>query len=59
MRIILEQFSIFVDSIVKGGSINYNEEDAEVKRVVEASENSIRKLPYQTPDYTVKNGHTI
>ncbi|MEZ4795767.1 MAG: Mur ligase family protein [Flavobacteriaceae bacterium] len=55
----VEQFSIFVDSIVKGGSINYNEEDAEVKRVVEASENTIRKLPYHTPEYTVVNGVTL
>ena len=55
----VEQFSIFVDSIVNGGSINYNEEDAEVKRVVEASENTIRKLPYNTPEYTVENGVTL
>ena len=53
------QFSIFVDSIVRGGSIHYNEEDLEVKRVVEASENQIRKLPYQTPDYTVEDGETL
>ena len=55
----VEQFSIFVDSIVTGGSINYNEEDLEVKRVVEASENQIRKIAYQTPDYTVENGETL
>ncbi|WP_339626379.1 Mur ligase domain-containing protein [uncultured Winogradskyella sp.] len=55
----VEQFSIFIDSIVTGGSINYNEEDAEVKRVVEASENQIRKLPYQTPNYTVEDGETL
>jgi UDP-N-acetylmuramate: L-alanyl-gamma-D-glutamyl-meso-diaminopimelate ligase len=55
----LEQFKIFVDSIVNGGSINYNEEDSEVKRVVEASENTIRKLPYYTPAYTVENGQTL
>ncbi|WOD42299.1 UDP-N-acetylmuramate--L-alanine ligase [Hwangdonia lutea] len=55
----VEQFRIFVDSIVSGGSINYNEEDAEVKRVVEASENTIRKIAYQTPKYTVKNGQTL
>ncbi|WP_299387137.1 Mur ligase domain-containing protein [uncultured Lacinutrix sp.] len=55
----VEQFSIFVDSIVQGGSINYNEEDAEVKRVVEASENQIRKIAYQTPEYTVENGETL
>ncbi|GAB1856355.1 Mur ligase family protein [Flavobacteriaceae bacterium MHTCC 0001] len=53
------QFSIFVDSIVSGGSINYNVEDEEVKRVVEASENTIRKIPYQTPEYTVENGETL
>ncbi|NRD24759.1 peptidoglycan synthetase [Winogradskyella litoriviva] len=55
----VEQFSIFVDSIVTGGSINYNEEDAEVKRVVEASENQLRKIAYQTPEYTVENGETL
>lgn len=55
----VEQFNIFVDSIVRGGSINYNEEDLEVKSVVEASENQIRKLPYQTPEYSVENGETF
>lgn len=55
----VEQFKIFVDSIVKGGSITYNEEDDEVKRVVEASENTIRKLPYHTPGYSVVNGETL
>ncbi|MGS2727288.1 UDP-N-acetylmuramate--L-alanine ligase [Psychroserpens sp. BH13MA-6] len=53
------QFAIFIDSIVQGGSINYNEEDPEVKRVVEASENPIRKLPYRTPEYRVENGQTL
>lgn len=55
----IEQFQIFVDSIVKGGSITYNEEDSEVKKVVEASENAIRKLPYKTPEYEVEDGQTL
>lgn len=55
----VEQFSIFVDSIVSGGSVNYNEEDPEVKRVVEASQNTIRKIAYKTPDYTLENGQTL
>jgi UDP-N-acetylmuramate: L-alanyl-gamma-D-glutamyl-meso-diaminopimelate ligase len=55
----LEQFSIFVDSIVEGGSITYNIEDAEVKQIVENSENTIRKFPYQTPDYKVQDGTTL
>lgn len=54
----VEQFQIFVDSIVKGGSINYNEEDEVLKTVVENSENTIRKIGYKTPEYTVENGTT-
>ncbi|MDB2606483.1 Mur ligase family protein [Zobellia sp.] len=55
----VEQFQIFIDSIVKGGSITYNEEDPEVKKVVEASENAIRKLPYTTPEYAIEDGSTL
>lgn len=55
----LEQFRIFVDSIVKGGSIAYNAEDSKVKEVVERSENPIRKLPYHTPLYSVEEGQTF
>ncbi len=55
----VEQFKIFVDSIVRGGSINYNEEDEDLKQVVEASENQIRKIPYHTPEYTVEDGETL
>ncbi|MEM7486526.1 MAG: Mur ligase family protein [Bacteroidota bacterium] len=55
----VEQFQIFVDGIVRGGSITYNEEDVEVKKVVEKTENSIRKLPYGTPNYRVEDGKTL
>ncbi len=55
----VEQFQVFVDSIVRGGSITYNEEDAEVKKVVEATENQIRKFPYGTPNYNVVDGTTF
>ncbi|MDX1279559.1 MAG: peptidoglycan synthetase, partial [Oceanihabitans sediminis] len=44
---------------VKGGSITYNEEDENVAKIVEASENTIRKLAYRTPEYSVENGETI
>jgi len=54
----VEQFQIFVDGIVNGGSITYNTEDPEVKRVVEASENTIRKFPYATPAHSVADGIT-
>ena len=52
------QFRIFVDSIVKGGSITFNAEDAALKHVVENSENTIRRFPYGTPSYEVHDGTT-
>ena len=55
----VEQFQIFVDGIVKGGSITYNEEDPELVKVIEATENTIRKFPYHTPEYRVEEGTTL
>ncbi|CAL2075286.1 UDP-N-acetylmuramate--L-alanine ligase [Tenacibaculum sp. 190524A05c] len=54
----VEQFSIFTDSLVHGGIMVYNEEDSEVKTVVEESTNSIKKYPYVTPDYFIEDGIT-
>lgn len=55
----VEQFEIFLNEITADGAIVYNEEDAEVKRVVEATTNTIKKYPYKTPDYKVQDGTTI
>lgn len=55
----VEQFSIFLDEITPGGAIIYNQEDAEVKKVVESSTNMVKKYPYETPKYTVQNGTTL
>lgn len=55
----VEQFEIFLNEITAYGAIVYNEEDAEVKRVVEATTNTIKKYPYKTPDYKVQGGTTI
>jgi UDP-N-acetylmuramate: L-alanyl-gamma-D-glutamyl-meso-diaminopimelate ligase len=54
----VEQFEIFVNQITKGGILVYNEEDETVKKVAEETTNTIRRLPYQTPNYTVENGIT-
>lgn len=54
----LLQFEIFLDKISKGGIIIYNEEDENVKKIVENCTNQIRKIPYKTPDYEVKDGKT-
>ncbi|MDX1761605.1 MAG: Mur ligase family protein [Christiangramia sp.] len=55
----VEQFKIFIDSIVNGGILVYNEEDEELKRLAEETENPIRKHPYQTPDYHTEGNLTI
>ena len=55
----VEQFQIFVDGIVSGGSITYNEGDPELVKVIEATENTIRKFPYNTPEYRVEDGITL
>ena len=55
----VEQFEIFIKMITNGGILVYNEDDSEVKRVAEAASNPIRKLPYSTPEYTVKDGVTL
>lgn len=55
----VEQFEIFVNQITKGGILVYNEEDATVKKVAEETTNTIRRLPYKTPSYTVEDGTTL
>ncbi|MFK5957962.1 MAG: Mur ligase family protein [Lutibacter sp.] len=55
----VEQFSIFTNSLTNGGIMVYNEEDGEVKNVVEQAENPIKKYPYKTPKYRIENGVTF
>ena len=55
----VEQFSIFLNEITEGGAIIYNEEDSEVKKVVEASTHTIKKYPYRTPEHEVADGETL
>lgn len=55
----VEQFKTFVDQIVNGGILIYNELDPEVVNVVNESTNPIRKLPYGLPAYSIENGTTF
>jgi UDP-N-acetylmuramate: L-alanyl-gamma-D-glutamyl-meso-diaminopimelate ligase len=50
-----QSFIDFVNSLSQGGALIYNEEDKEAAEVVERSENYLKKFPYHTPDYTIKN----
>lgn len=54
----LEQFKIFTDSLVNGGMMVYNEEDENLKEIVESSANAIKKYPYQTPNFSIEDGIT-
>lgn len=55
----IDQFRIFIDSIVKGGILVYNEEDNHLKELVSNTTNTIRKHPYSTPEYHVENEITL
>jgi len=55
----VEQFSIFTDALINGGIMVYNSEDEIVNKVVESSENPIKKYPYTTPNYKIVNGTTF
>lgn len=55
----VQQFEIFLNEMTNGGTMIYNQEDPEVKRVVEDSTATIKKVPYQTPEYTVEDGTTL
>ncbi len=53
-----DQFKIFTDSMINGGSMVYNILDEHVKDVVESSVNHIKKYPYDTPKHFIENGIT-
>lgn len=52
----VNQFQIFVDLIEKDGSIIYFEGDENVKLVSEKSRDDVKKIPYHTPKYEIKEG---
>ena len=52
----LEQFRKFTESITSGGVLVYNEEDEEVVKIVENCQKYFRKLPYKTPEYSIREG---
>ncbi|SFI92445.1 UDP-N-acetylmuramate--L-alanine ligase [Myroides guanonis] len=54
-----EQFSIFVDKIVNGGILIYNELDEHVVDIVSNTFNPIRKIAYGLPGYSIQDGITL
>ncbi|MET2983897.1 UDP-N-acetylmuramoyl-tripeptide--D-alanyl-D-alanine ligase [Aureibaculum conchae] len=46
----------FLSAITNGGILVFNEEDEVLSKLVEACSNTIKKYPYQKPNFTVENG---
>jgi UDP-N-acetylmuramate: L-alanyl-gamma-D-glutamyl-meso-diaminopimelate ligase len=54
----LDQFRIFMDRIVPGGLLIYNETDATLKKLVESQGSSFRKRPYGIPQHRIEGNRT-
>ncbi|HEY9115397.1 MAG TPA: Mur ligase family protein, partial [Bacteroidales bacterium] len=54
----IEQFGIFIDLIEKNGTLIYNQDDIELKNLVENRRNDLKKYTYSIPEYKIKNGIT-
>jgi len=52
-------FKVFLDSITPGGALIYNAEDKEVLKIVESTENTIKKFPYRMPMHAIEEGITL
>ena len=52
------QFEYFISSIREGGVLVYNEADAELKKLVESHPHPIKKISYNTPQHSIREGVT-
>lgn len=53
------QFERFLDSIIPGGTVVYNQQDAVLTRLVAATKNTIRKQAYQAHEAYIEDGITF
>ena len=53
-----DQFRKYIETIVPGGAVIYNQEDAVLTRLILQSENTIRRQSYQKPAATIEGGIT-
>ena len=53
------QFKKFVETIIDGGVLIYNELDNNVKEIVDSTQKSIKKLGYSYPKYSIEDGKTF
>jgi UDP-N-acetylmuramate: L-alanyl-gamma-D-glutamyl-meso-diaminopimelate ligase len=55
----LEQFSIFMDKIVPGGILIYNDTDETLKKLINKHKPNCRKKAYGIPNHRIEDGKTI
>jgi UDP-N-acetylmuramate: L-alanyl-gamma-D-glutamyl-meso-diaminopimelate ligase len=55
----VNQFKAFIESIEKNGTLIYNTEDTEVRRLATKTYPTINKFPYHTPGYVIENHKTF
>ncbi len=53
-----EQFSLFIDSMVPGGTLVYSKEDTVLAKVVADNSSEVKKIPYHLPGFEIKDGVT-
>ena len=49
------QFSVFIDKIINGGVLIYNDNDLEILDLLKNNQNFIRKIPYSRHNYIAKD----
>jgi len=54
----IEQFRTYIDSIMPGGVLVYNELDSVLEQISKESQNTIRKEAYHVPEYFIEEGVT-
>ena len=55
----VDQFRVFIETIITGGILVYNAEDPILANLVDETTNQIRKQPYLSHDYRVENNLTV
>ena len=53
-----DQFRQYIETIVPGGAVVYNQEDPVLTRLVATTQNTIRKQSYQKPEAIIQEGVT-
>jgi len=53
-----EQFSLFIESMIPGGTLLYCKEDAVLNKVVAHNTSDVKKISYRLPAFEINNGVT-